>query len=261
MAYQLFIQLLFKHWKRELRNTYSLVFTKTIILILLWHFSTSLMYYLVLHPSSVIQLGQIKWMMMVIGCTSLSCLFLPLAGYFADVKFSRYKVLLCSTYLMVASVIIIAFVFFLWIYTIHSSNSYYYAVTSSLFIVVLLYSCGNIIFRSNILQFGTDQLHDAPTQCSVLFLYAYLWCDNLCNALTLSTNIPGHDFRAKMVVNGMFFDRIKIILFYAVVGVFIASCTVVAWIVHRKRVWFSIENIGGNSLPAYFKGTTLCCTQ
>ena len=51
-----------------------------------------------------------------------------------------------------------------------------YTVLGFLFISILVYLCGRrTVFLANVLQFGTDQLRDAPTCSSVLFLYAYYW--------------------------------------------------------------------------------------
>jgi len=41
-------------------------------------------------------------------------------------------------------------------------------------------------------QFSTDQLRDAPTQCSVLFLYAMLWNYSFSKTISASVFIDGN---------------------------------------------------------------------
>ena len=183
-------QPLIKYWRR---NSFSQLFTKAIGVILLWNFSTGLTYNLLLYPSSIIQLEYTKEALVVIGLSSALFWLSPFAGYLADVKLSRFNTLLYSTYIMTVSVSVILLTFILIVSTIHSTGLYFQLLLAMAGIALFLYCCGKVFFQANILQFGTDQLCDAPTQCSVLFLYAYLWCDNFSSVLILSINIPGHE--------------------------------------------------------------------
>ena len=44
-----------------------------------------------------------------------------------------------------------------------------------IFIAVLLLLCGIVSFSANVIQFDIDQLHDAPTDDSVLYIHWYVW--------------------------------------------------------------------------------------
>ena len=188
------VQPLIKYWRS---NSFSQVFTKAIGVILLWNFSTGLMYNLLLYPSLTLQLEPIKVAFVMFGLSSALFWLSPFAGYLADVKLSRFNTLLYSTYIITASVGFILLTFIVFISTIYSIGLYFRLLIAMAVIALFLYLCGKVFFQANILQFGTDQLCDAPTQCSVLFLYAYLWCDNFSNVLILSINIPGH----KIIIN------------------------------------------------------------
>ena len=44
-----------------------------------------------------------------------------------------------------------------------------------LFIALLLVPCGLIFFSANVIQYGIDQLHDAPMEDSILYIHWYVW--------------------------------------------------------------------------------------
>ena len=57
-------------------------------------------------------------------------------------------------------------------FTVHTFNYYFYILYALFLFSMLAYICGRVFFRANVLEFGTDQLCDAPTRYSVLFLIA-----------------------------------------------------------------------------------------
>ena len=44
-----------------------------------------------------------------------------------------------------------------------------------IFIALLLTLCGLISFNANVIQYGMNQLHDAPTEDSILYVHWYVW--------------------------------------------------------------------------------------
>ena len=44
-----------------------------------------------------------------------------------------------------------------------------------IFIALLLTLCGLVSFSANVIQYGMDQLHDAPTEDSILYVHWYVW--------------------------------------------------------------------------------------
>ena len=234
---------LIKYWRR---HSFSLLFTKAIGVILLWNFSTSLAYNLLLHPSSAFQLEDIKYAFGIIGLSSAVFWLSPFAGYLADVKLSRFKTLLYSTYIITLSVSVILLIFILIISTIHSTGLYFRLLIVMVGIAVFLYRCGKVFFQANILQFGTDQLCDAPTQCSVFFLYAYLWCDNFSNVLILSINIPGHEIFINKATSEISIDKVKSLCILIILSSSFLFCLFILILISKKKKWFFTENIGEN---------------
>ena len=220
---------------------------KTILLLLLWEFVTGLIYNLLMNPSTYLHLYNNNIAVFLAGIIAVLFLVLtPLASFVADVKFSRFKTLIWSTYCMIVSstftlpsVVILAFAV--------SDFSYFsHTVLGFLFISTLAYLCGRIVFLANILQFGTDQLRDTPTRCSVLFLYAYYWWDNFSSLLTLSTNIPGHEIIISHFFDTIAFDKLKASLYVVVIFTSIFLSVTVIVIFHKKKHWLFMEGIGGN---------------
>ena len=237
-------QPLIKYWRR---NSFSQVFTKVIGVVLLWNFSTGLMYNLILQPPSLLQLQYIRDAFGMITLSSALFWLSPFAGYLADVKLSRFKTLLYSTYVMTVSVSVILITYILLIIsTIHSTGLYFRLLIAMAVIAFLLYLCGKVFFQANILQFGTDQLRDAPTQCSVLFLYAYLWCDNFRNVLILSINIPGHEIIVNKAASEISIDKVKGLYIGIILSLSILLCLFILILVNNKKIWFFTENIGEN---------------
>ena len=237
------VQPLIKYWRR---NSFSQVFTKAIGVILLWNFSTGLMYSLLLYPSSTLQLEHIKVAYVLFGLSSALFWLSPFAGYLADVKLSRFNTLRYSTYIMTVSVGFILLTFIVFISTIHSIGLYFGLLIAMAVIALFIYMCGKVFFQANILQFGTDQLCDAPTQCSVLFLYAYLWCDNFRNVLILSINIPGHEIYISQSDSDISIDKVKSHCILMILSSSILFCLFILILVNKKKVWFFTDNIGEN---------------
>ena len=219
---------------------------KAILILLSWEFATGLMYNLLMKPSAHLHVFHKYFVFVACIVAVLFLVLTPLASFVADVKFSRFKTLIWSTYCMIVSssftllsVVIVA--------SAVSDYSYFsYTVLGFLFVSTLAYLCGRIVFLANVLQFGTDQLRDAPTWRSVLFLYAYYWCDNFSSLLTSSTNIPGHEIIMNHHYDTIVFDKLKASLYGAVIFTAILLSVIVILILHKKKHWLFTEGIGGN---------------
>ena len=75
---------------------------KVIVLILVWQFPTGLTYNFILQPPAYLQHLNIWTSATLAFFIALVFMVLsPLAGFLADVKFGRFKVLTCSSYFMV----------------------------------------------------------------------------------------------------------------------------------------------------------------
>ena len=122
------------------------------------------------------------------GVIAIWLLVYPLAGYLADVRFGRYKVVkccLCAKWSEIIAAIVIGIVFnailwptaFVGIDYLTTSMVIAFIVVSCIIIIVtfLALSVGLAAFAANVVQFGIDQLQDFPARDSFLFIHWYLF--------------------------------------------------------------------------------------
>ena len=91
--------------------------------------------------------------------------FSPVAGLLMDIKLSRHKAVLCSSYAILMKITAVSVAFALFAYF----NPYYNTT-----IAISVYSGVTVlvaIFIINAFQFGMDQLHGSPTEDSILFIH------------------------------------------------------------------------------------------
>ena len=126
----------------------------------------------------------------VYGLIAVWLLFYPLAGYLADVRYGRYKVVMVGLFiiwyalaLLAAGVCINALFWALY----YSQNTA--AVSSEFGLRVVIYAISGVAgfldllilfigfaaFAANVVQFGIDQLRDLPTRDSFLFIHWLLF--------------------------------------------------------------------------------------
>ena len=228
---------------------------KVIFLILLWTFCTGLLYNLFLKPFSFVQ-NIDTYVSLVVYTVSSSAIYLlsPLVGFIADVIFGRLKVLLCGTFMMLLSVCSILIVVSCLSSTLYSFNSTGKTILAVLGTSFILYGSGATLFLSNIVQFGTDQLRDAPTRYSVYFICAYYWTDSFGQLLTAATNIPGHEITITKNENIIAVDKLRGYLIVAVLGLSISlTCTVICVLHKRKSKWFMFEKCTNNPYTLIIK--------
>ena len=141
-----------KHtWRKRvssyLTNKVSLGSNKAILLLLLWQFSTSVLYNLFLKPSAYLHFPNETATAIETSIIAIILLLLtPLASFVADVKFGRFKTLLWSTYIMLASSVCILLGGILLVYTVRDFNNYFYALLSFSLIALLAYLCARVFF-------------------------------------------------------------------------------------------------------------------
>ena len=117
----------------------------------------------------------------------LGVLFLsyPLLGYIADVCLTRYRTLKCSFIFLIVGCTIGLLLFLISIFvnltemyvgkiSLPSEDNVYVEVISMLPILALI-TTGVGLFEANALQFGLDQLLEAPTPKLIAFIHWYYW--------------------------------------------------------------------------------------
>ena len=120
-------------------------------------------------------------------------LFYPLAGCLADIRWGRYKTVVYSVRViwgnLVAGVILagVAFASIANPLLFNSRNNnpntiqditiflVYIVFGIPVIIAFLLIPCGLVCFSANVIQYGIDQLHDAPMDDSILYIHWYVW--------------------------------------------------------------------------------------
>ena len=219
--------------------------SKSILLLLFWNFTIKFVYTLVFKTAVYLMLdGNSNIVVEATLATIFLCLA-PVASFVADVKFGRFKTLLSSTLVVIPSnsILVVGVCGFFAVYEV---NCLYYVFLTLTYAGLLTSLCGMVFFLCNIIQFGTDQLRDAPTRYSVLFLYVIYWCDNMVYLLTVFISLPGKNIDINQHLNIIHVDKLKFSLLVASSGCFIALSLLVVFIVHKKKHWLLTEHLGGN---------------
>ena len=106
----------------------------------------------------------------------------PLLGHLADVYLTRYRALKSS--LIILTIVTLASVVYLGIDTVASIvgniTIFHEAPTGVLTaIIIMMYIIGLGLFEANIIQFGLDQLLEAPTHKLIAFIHWYYWSQSV----------------------------------------------------------------------------------
>ena len=106
----------------------------------------------------------------------------PLLGYIADVCLTRYRTLKCSiTFLIVGCIILLVFsIIIMTVAMIFPTKTSLYKDVGTITIVGVLIAgvlinTGVGLFEANAIQFGLDQLLEAPTPKLIAFIHWYYW--------------------------------------------------------------------------------------
>ena len=180
--------------------------SKSAILILIWSFHAGILHWAYTDPGSIVNtVVMSKYFELqpdtVIVCIGSVCvyfailqLFYPLAGYLADVRCGRYKCVVGSLWCFVGSSVLVGVGLGLVVLSLnlypYANDTHYNSTThwlsSAAFYVIVAFLgppvvigifsffSSTVAFHSNVIQFGLDQLHDAPTEHLVLFIHWYV---------------------------------------------------------------------------------------
>ena len=173
---------------------FCLCSSKAAVLILVWNFIVCFGFVSFFEPSTSTAFtlyfdggdGTVLASTYVAG--ALIYLFYPLAGCLADIRWGRYKTVvnsLCFIFwgfligIPLGGLTTVGFVplFHPWLNNALKITCYFVGAVFGIptFLVLILVVSSIIAFSANVIQFGLDQLHDAPTDDSVLYVYWYVW--------------------------------------------------------------------------------------
>ena len=241
------------------------VTSKAARLILIWNFSVLLIYNLMYSSSDIIQVGHTSTLPIIITVAySFVSVFSPVAGLLTDVKFSRFRAVLCSSYLICAEILVsflvIIIMTFLWIFNIlqvsnEQTKILIVAPASAIFVIMLtVYT----VFLINAFSFGMDQLHDSSTEDSILFIHWYVWIYYACSLIAeMAWNLVFHD-----VIYFDYIDELRfagLSLFGLILITTLLLLTVSYCVVQHKKVWFLFEPAGVNPYKLVYKIVDFAC--
>ena len=112
-------------------------------------------------------------------------LLYPLVGHLTDVYLTRYRSLKLSfgILIFIACAAVVYCVIDLAALLIWNSNVFHHRQTAVSFVLIyiltILYFIGLGLFQANSIQFGLDQLLEAPTPKLIAFIHWYYWAQNV----------------------------------------------------------------------------------
>ena len=221
------------------------------LIILLWNFSAMLGYNSIYNIKNISQVTNLSLyqvsIVTIFLVVSLLLFIAPLAGLLADIKFGRYKTILCSSYILIITVALLpifcigAFALRKYFFNykhLFTSPAIVFVLIAAAHLVVLLISY--VVFNTNALNYGMDQLHDSPAQDSLLFINWYVWENYV--AIMIADLMWALLFYESFYVAHISINRSAgialsclsfcIILFFLIVSLCLA---------HRRKRWFLIE--------------------
>ena len=134
------------------------------ILILIWSYCISSLYFYISYNASRV------YSYLVFAMLQISVGFMiPLAGWLADIRFGRYKVIRFSMCTMWISLLLLT----ISLIVLQSLDLHNLSKVLHLFLVPLALGYGG--FQANIIQFGVDQLCDASSSEIKTFITWYSW--------------------------------------------------------------------------------------
>ena len=142
--------------------------TKGAILVLMWSFIVMGVFYYLLNSLLVSYSDSISTSVVtIIGVT------LPVAGWLADIRFGRYRVMRCSIWTMWISSVLLTTVYVVFSLIEFNRSGLIRNTLTILVVVFLVFGIGG--FQAIVIQFGVDQLNDASTTEITSFVAWYTW--------------------------------------------------------------------------------------
>ena len=234
--------------------------SKAARLILLWNFAVLLVYNMFNNINAYIQVSHSTLLLILLPTIFIFIGMLsPVAGLLTDVKFSRFKTVLCSSYIILVKISIFLLLVVIFVMVIIKANKAYYLTNIRNFIeidlplscVLLIMVTVYMVFIINGVQFGMDQLHDSPTEDSILYINWYVWIYYTCSLITqVAWNLNFYDRQCDYI------DILRMLRVSFTSLIFITTLfllTVSLCVVHYRKVWFLLEPAGVNPYKLVYR--------
>ena len=159
---------------------------KGIFMILLWNFVVGIVYAGIMYSMIVVILQfhvstfnkAIYLMVGVVAIFALiQMLFYPVWGLIADICCGRYRIITLSIFTVWCATLLFGIACIIQLVHINYYTLLVYPILSS--IAILMFLTGISGFQANVVQFGLDQLMDAPSNKLSLFLHWFIWSETL----------------------------------------------------------------------------------
>ena len=246
-------------WMRHCKNSHKCINAKAVV-ILLWSFLVSLIHNCIFRVVNYLFTAfalQVDYYPLLYAFESFVLCFYPLAGFLADTKYGRFKMISKSSQMLLLSF----FMGFIFLGIIMAG----FILSSDMEMVALLifFSCllgvflfpifvlimgSLVVFNANIIQFGVDQLQDSPADHQSLFIHWYVW--------TFYLGV----FMSQLGWSGTYgVLAFHTSLNYLVLPIAIVICIVLIFIVvliiHYKKHWFIIDSARTNPYKLVYRVT------
>ena len=247
-------------WKRRYRRNHKCISSKAVILILFWSFSVSLtnncIFEGVTYYFSEVFTFTEDFYPLLYAFKSLGTVFYPLAGFLADTKYSRFKMITRSSKLLLLNMFL-NISFFGIIITVAILSADIIIFPLSIFFLCLLgvvliltfvlIIVSLVMINANIIQFGVDQLQDSPTDHQSLFIYWYVW------TYYLGVLVAQICWSSSIVfISAPYMFLLPIVLS-------IVLLLIVVLFVHYKKRWFIIDTARINPYKLVYRVTKFAC--
>ena len=182
----------------------------------------------------------LTYFVLFVAGTAIPQLFYPLAGWIADARIGRYKVIRISIWCMWLGQCLLSVTFlpYLMLNGSSASNYLYYAQYCLYPLAFVTINVGLAGFQANSIQFGIDQMLDSSGEEVCAFVHWYYW-SNYFGGVTLYT------------ILSPFLTGYPLGALLAAINVLFMSCSLLAW--YKLKGWLIIEPQGGNPFKTMYQ--------
>ena len=210
--------------------------SKAAILILTWtvfvgalHFAVHISMCGLIYLSNLVYINVALPYVVLCFFVALLFIFYPLSGYFADVYCGHFRTTIASLALLIFSLTLCLGCLLL-LFLFELSNVLLCSViVISLFVSVI----GLAGYGANFIQFGLDQLLDAPSQHQAIFVRWAKWCYDLMNTFIVFLACVTYCYETSRAIRYIISASFYALIVFMLLSLLLFSC----W----KRHWFTSE--------------------
>ena len=171
-------------------------------------------------------------------CATIAVVLYPVSGFLADVFCGRYRVVMISMCFFIVSFILLSGAAALVLEQVNLNAYLLSRVKLTLFIMLVIlfgitFGIGVRSYHANFIQFGLDQLMEAPSEYLSLFIHWIVWADSLPSAVIIPLFATLSCQNHFTVLTKIVISCVPFVCFVALIFLVVFSC----W----KRRWFYAE--------------------